>query len=61
MNNQPHPSPYVGEYDPSLGRIRTHSDDFYDHRKKVLNSIRHAMQQEKEQRNGRNKRTRSLT
>jgi hypothetical protein len=39
--------PHVGQYDPKLGRIRTHSDDFYDHRKLVLVRIQQALQQEK--------------
>ncbi|WP_259665390.1 hypothetical protein [Rhizobium bangladeshense] len=37
----------VGQYDPKLGRERTHTDDFYDHRKLVLESIQQAMAQEK--------------
>jgi len=28
-------------------RPRTHTDDFYDHRKGVLDRIRHALEQEK--------------
>lgn len=44
---QPHPSPHVGEYDPKLGRIRHDSDDFYDHRKLVLERIRAALKAEK--------------
>ena len=39
LKGQPHPNPHVGEYDPSLGRTRTHSDDFYDHRKRVQERI----------------------
>lgn len=41
------PHPVVGEYDPKLQRVRTHTDDFYDHRKGVLNRIRHALETEK--------------
>lgn len=41
---------HVGQYDPKLGRIRTHTDDFYDHRKLVLDNIRAAIKREKEQR-----------
>jgi hypothetical protein len=37
----------VGQYDPKLGRERTHTDDFYDHRKLVLEKIRLALQAEK--------------
>ncbi|TDW20481.1 hypothetical protein EV128_125111 [Rhizobium azibense] len=37
----------VGQYDPKLGRVRTHTDDFYDHRKLVLANIQRAMAQEK--------------
>ncbi|MGQ7794502.1 hypothetical protein ACUN0C_19020 [Faunimonas sp. B44] len=37
----------VGQFDPSLGRVRTHTDDFYDHRKLVLTSIQRAIEQEK--------------
>lgn len=48
--NQPHPTPHVGEYDPSLGRIRHHTDDFFDHRKLVLKHIQEAMAAEKKNR-----------
>lgn len=37
----------AGQYDPKLGRIRTHTDDFYDHRKIVLSHIQDALEQEK--------------
>ena len=30
-------------YDRRLGRMRTPTDDFYDHRKLVLQGIRHAL------------------
>ncbi len=30
-----------------VGRIRTHTDDFYDHRKIVLSRIQDALKQEK--------------
>ncbi|SKB62756.1 hypothetical protein [Sphingopyxis flava] len=43
----PRPRPVVGEYDPKLQRVRTHSDDFYDHRKAVLDRIRQALAAEK--------------
>ena len=43
----PRPYPHVGEYDPWLQRVRTHTDDFYDHRKGVLERIRHALAQER--------------
>lgn len=45
---QPSPVIRVGQYDPSLGRTRTHSDDFYDHRKLVLDHIREAIAREKQ-------------
>lgn len=38
----------VGQYDPKLGRVRTHTDDFYDHRKIVLERITAALTAEKE-------------
>ncbi|AGC36141.1 hypothetical protein B7L88_gp147 [Rhizobium phage RHEph10] len=38
----------VGQYDPKLGRDRTHSDDFYDHRKLVQERITDALRREKE-------------
>jgi hypothetical protein len=38
----------VGQYDPKLGRVRTHTDDFYDHRKLVQESISAALRREKE-------------
>jgi hypothetical protein len=34
-------------YDRKLGRIRTPSDDFYDHRKLVLERIRNALKRDK--------------
>ncbi|SOC90073.1 hypothetical protein SAMN05216358_0092 [Rhizobium sp. AN5] len=40
--------PKIGQYDPKLGRVRTDSDDFYDHRKLVLEKIQEAMRREKE-------------
>jgi len=45
---QPSPVIRCGQYDPSLGRVRHHSDDFYDHRKLVLGNIRRAIRMEKE-------------
>lgn len=48
MTPQPHPNPHVGEYDPTLRRIRTHSDDFYDHRTALLGHVRRAIALEKE-------------
>jgi len=45
--SQPHPDPYVGEFDPKLGRVRTHSDDFFDHRKEVLRRIQESLKLEK--------------
>lgn len=47
MTSQPRPCPGVGEYDPSLGRVRSHSDDFYDHRKLVLKNIGEARSRER--------------
>jgi hypothetical protein len=38
----------VGHYDPKLGRVRTHTDDFYDHRQLVLDRIRAALEAEAE-------------
>lgn len=40
----------VGVHDPALGRERTHTDDFYDHRKLVLDNISAAIQREKDAR-----------
>lgn len=46
-------NPAVGQYDPKLGRERTHTDDFYDHRKLVLERIRQAREIEEQARKGR--------
>ena len=59
--NPPHPSPHVGEYDPSLGRTRKHTDDLFDHRKALLGHVRRAIQLEKEGYYAPSKRTRSRT
>lgn len=45
--------PPVGQYDPALGRPRTHTDDFYDHRKLVLGRIEAARQAEQDAKKGR--------
>ena len=37
-------------YDRQLGRMRHHSDDFYDHRKAVSESITRSLQTEKAKR-----------
>ncbi|ESX17853.1 hypothetical protein X766_15690 [Mesorhizobium sp. LSJC255A00] len=47
MISQQLPSGKVGQYDPRLGRVRTHTDDFYDHRKLVLEKIQHSLLVEK--------------
>lgn len=39
-------------YDRALGRMRTPSDDFFDHRKQVLERIQSAMAAEKRQKSG---------
>jgi hypothetical protein len=44
---QPERSGVVGQYDPKLGRVRTHTDDFYDHRKLVQERISTAIALEK--------------
>ena len=44
---------HVGQYDPKLGRVRTHTYDFYDHRKLVLDSIKIAREIEAQQKKGR--------
>ena len=45
--------PAAGQYDPALGRVRTHTDDFYDHRALVLKRIQEAMHAEKLAKSGR--------
>ncbi len=39
--------PVVGRYDPKLGRIRHHTDDFFDHRKELLKHAQHALAESK--------------
>lgn len=46
-------TPRIGHYDPKLGRVRTDTDDFYDHRKLVLDKIKIAREIEAQQKKGR--------
>lgn len=38
----------VGQFDPKLGRIRTHTDDFFDHRAVVVKAIGESLKREAE-------------